>query len=266
MTILRSKTGRSIRRNQILTTCQRIGVAYNHGFSLVELLVAMVISLFLIGGIVQLFIQNKTSYKLQEGIARAQENGRLAIHFLEKNVRRAGYPWDGKGTIAGFKKDKVPSGALDRVTPWEGDTSFDELVMQYQAPSDGSTDCTGRNITADEYVAMHFYIADPDGDGTGTLTCDSITTMNSTKTTASLITGIKSLQFTYGVDSNFPIDGLPDGGTYIDADEVGSDSWDDIVGVRATVRISVEPAELSNSSTILFTTTIPIRNQIDTKY
>jgi len=233
----------------------------NRGLSLIELLVAMVISLFLVGGMIELFIQNKTSYKLQEGIARAQENGRLAIHFLEKNIRRAGHPWDGMGSLVGFKENKVPSSTLTRETPWEGDASMDELVMQYKAPSEGAIDCTGRAIDANDYVAMHFYVGDI-ADGKGTLYCQSVTTASSTILTTPLIEDVMDLQFTYGVDSSAPIDGIPDG-AYLDADNVAANNWDDVVTVHVEARISVEPTELSNNSTMFFSTTIPVRNQID---
>lgn len=240
----------------------KLGISYSQhysdGFTLVEILVAMVISLFLIGGVVQLFIQNKTSYKLQEGIARAQENGRLSLYFIEKNARRAGYPWDGKGTIVGFQRDKAPSGTFTNSNEMsvEGGSSSDALVMQYRAPAGGATDCTGRNIAADEYIAMHFLI---DGGG---LKCETSTTDSSFGTALSsavLINDVTNIQFSYGVDSNK--DGIPDG-EYDDADDVAADEWDQVVAVRAEATVTVEPAALSDDSTMVFSTTIPIRNQI----
>lgn len=228
------------------------------GFTLVEILVAMVISLFLIGGVVQLFIQNKTSYKLQEGIARAQENGRLSLYFIEKNVRRAGYPWDGKGTIVGFQRDWAPSNPFtptDDATPIENGTS-DRLVMQYKAPPNGAADCTGRDIDADEHIAMHFLI---DGGG---LKCETSTTDSDHTTLGSavLINDVTDLQLTYGVDSDN--DGIPDG-VYSDADVVtAADKWLQVVAVHAEVTVTVEPVALSNNATMVFATTIPIRNQI----
>lgn len=61
------------------------------GLTLVEVMVAMVISLLLLGGVVQIFISSKTTYRTDTGLARLQENGRFALSFLTKDVRMAGY-------------------------------------------------------------------------------------------------------------------------------------------------------------------------------
>ena len=61
------------------------------GLTLVEILVALVISLVLMIGVTQIFVANKVTYRTQEGLARLQENGRYAINRIAKSVREAGY-------------------------------------------------------------------------------------------------------------------------------------------------------------------------------
>lgn len=61
------------------------------GLSLVELLVAMVISLLLLGGIYSLFQNSSANYRMQAGLSRIQESGRFAIDFLKRDIRRSGY-------------------------------------------------------------------------------------------------------------------------------------------------------------------------------
>jgi len=61
------------------------------GFSLVELMVAITISLVLLSGLIQIFISSKLSYNVQNSIARMQENGRYAVELLSKDLRLAGY-------------------------------------------------------------------------------------------------------------------------------------------------------------------------------
>ncbi|MFC1683911.1 PilW family protein [Pseudomonadota bacterium] len=245
-------------RHSFEAGAQAVGSPQNcHGFSLVELLVAMVISLFLIGGVVQLFVQNKTSYKLQEGVARAQENGRLALLLMEKQIRRAAHPWDALPQINGFARNKVSSPAFTSgdTEPTEGGTDPDSLVIQYWAPSSGSTDCVGRNIAASEYVAMNFLIAD------GGLQCQSVATDPTTLGSAVLITDITNLQITYGVDEDD--NSIPDG-TYETATYLGTDDtkWKQVVSVRIAVTVPVLPAALSDNTEMTFSTTVPIRNQI----
>jgi type IV pilus assembly protein PilW len=61
------------------------------GLSLVELMVAISISLILLTGVVQIFLSSKTTYRLLEATSRVQENGRFAIGFIGEDVRMAGY-------------------------------------------------------------------------------------------------------------------------------------------------------------------------------
>lgn len=61
------------------------------GLSLVELLVAVAISLVLLGGIYQIFFSSTTTYSVNTNLSRLQENARFALSFLERDVRQAGY-------------------------------------------------------------------------------------------------------------------------------------------------------------------------------
>lgn len=65
-----------------------------HGVSLVELMVAIAVGLFLIGGVIQIYLSSKQSYNAQEQLARMQENGRFAMGLVTTDLRRAGY-WGG---------------------------------------------------------------------------------------------------------------------------------------------------------------------------
>lgn len=67
------------------------GTQFNQGFTLVELMVSIVISLVILGGVVQSVIASKSTYTLQEELARMQENGRFALDILASDIRMAGY-------------------------------------------------------------------------------------------------------------------------------------------------------------------------------
>ena len=60
------------------------------GISLVEVLVALVISLFLLAGIVQVYTGNKTAFRFTNSLAEIQENGRFAIETMTQDLRLAG--------------------------------------------------------------------------------------------------------------------------------------------------------------------------------
>ncbi len=61
------------------------------GFSLVELMVAIVLGLILVAGVIELFVNNRQVYRVQDAQSRLQENGRYAIKILSQSIERAGY-------------------------------------------------------------------------------------------------------------------------------------------------------------------------------
>lgn len=62
-----------------------------HGFTLIEIMVAMVLGLVILGVIGQVFMTSRTTSMLQEGLARVQESGRFAMDMLSYDIRMAGY-------------------------------------------------------------------------------------------------------------------------------------------------------------------------------
>lgn len=61
------------------------------GLGLVELMVAMVLSLFLVAGVITVFVGTKESYNAQQAMAALQENQRLAASVLADTIQQAGY-------------------------------------------------------------------------------------------------------------------------------------------------------------------------------
>ncbi|MCO6440676.1 MAG: PilW family protein [Nitrococcus mobilis] len=58
---------------------------------MVEIMVALTLSLLLLGAVFQIFISAKASYRMNEGLARLQETGRFAVDILTGDIRMAGY-------------------------------------------------------------------------------------------------------------------------------------------------------------------------------
>jgi len=61
------------------------------GFSLVELLVAVAVSLIVLGGVIAVMVSSKATYVTQDSLARLQENARFATEFIARDLRMAGY-------------------------------------------------------------------------------------------------------------------------------------------------------------------------------
>lgn len=60
------------------------------GLSLVEMMVALLLGLFLIAGIGHLFLTANRTYMLQDELSRIQENARFAIDLIARDIRMAG--------------------------------------------------------------------------------------------------------------------------------------------------------------------------------
>lgn len=61
------------------------------GFTIVELMVAMAISLLLLTGVVAIFSSSRVSYESTNQLSRVQETGRFALDLLSRHVRASGY-------------------------------------------------------------------------------------------------------------------------------------------------------------------------------
>lgn len=61
------------------------------GFGIIELMIAMMLSLLLLSGVIALFASSRKSYESNEHLGRIQENGRFALDMIQRDVRAAGY-------------------------------------------------------------------------------------------------------------------------------------------------------------------------------
>lgn len=62
----------------------------NRGFSLVELMVAMVLGLVVIGGAISVMLANNRSYRANEGLSQIQESARTAYELIARDIRQTG--------------------------------------------------------------------------------------------------------------------------------------------------------------------------------
>jgi type IV pilus assembly protein PilW len=70
------------------------------GFTLVELMIAMILGLLLIAGVGSVFIANKNAYRTNEALSQAQESARTSFEFLAREIREAGANPCGTANVA----------------------------------------------------------------------------------------------------------------------------------------------------------------------
>ena len=116
--------------------------AAQRGVSLIELMVALLLGLFLIFGAVTIYQQSRSTLRTTEAVARLQEAARLAFDVLESDVRMASY-W-GLSNRSDF--------IVNRAAPGQG------LPEPFVATDHGTAinACGGSNsnwlINLDEYI------------------------------------------------------------------------------------------------------------------
>jgi len=227
------------------------------GFTIVEIMVAITISMVLIAGVVQIYISSKESFRVQNELARLQENERIAVEFLQRDIRQAGYVPFGEPTI----NNRIV------VTDGNGNTS-DEITVSYTSTSD----CLGQNTP--NGIAINRYFIDVINDR---LMCEGNGNIGNPQPIAD---GISNMQVLLGNNTNFANDSLqmPSADAYVNVTSL--DSMINVVSVRIALLIrSTDPVkkqQVAQTFTLLdtnvtetdrlkrqvLTTTIPLRNNI----
>ena len=174
------------------------------GISIIELMVAMLISSFLVLGVTQVYIDNKQNSLFQQNQGDNIENARFSILILEQELGKAGYrrmPDQPLETV--FPTANHPScGSLSagQVVKRINDTSF---CIRYQPAFSGAKSCAGDNIAdippnpyEDSPVVTEIFALqdlDPtDGDNSLQLTCNGQV----------IAANISAIRFEYGVNNN----------------------------------------------------------------
>jgi len=98
------------------------------GFSLVELMVALVIGLFLTIGVIQLLVGSKQSYRFHDALSRLQENGRFALEAMTRDIRMASYRGCVSPTVPVINTLNTPTAYL-----W----SFDQPIQGFESTAAG---------------------------------------------------------------------------------------------------------------------------------
>jgi type IV pilus assembly protein PilW len=158
--------------------------------TLVEIMVAITISLVLLSGVMQIFLSSKQTYRMNEELARLQENGRVVLDLLSRDIRMTGFqgcadPEDIPATIVANNPPttdlvatalggaKVGSSSWDPTAPSELPTSLsdsnsnsytlaslplsntDVIITQFTAAIDAQTTNAASGITGDIQIPQN---------------------------------------------------------------------------------------------------------------
>ncbi len=75
-----------------LLLCHSLVVARrrNRGFTMVELMIAMLLGLIVIAGVSSVFLANLRSYRTNDALSEVQANARIAFELMARDIRQAG--------------------------------------------------------------------------------------------------------------------------------------------------------------------------------
>ena len=154
---------------------------YEQGFTLIELLVAMTISLVVMSTIYIAYSSQQKAHKVTEEVTRMQQNLRVALIFLEKDIRMAGYdPTDSEAF--GFTSPLLTSVQFTSDNVTENGSLDTKETYTYAFDTDNNTLDRKTNtnfITIAEHISgvTIFYF---DKDGNATTTADEVRSVNIT--------------------------------------------------------------------------------------
>lgn len=155
------------------------------GFTLIELMVAMLLGLILSGAALQLFLTNQKTFALQQALSGLEEDGQIMLRYISADIRNAGRGNAVIGTIDGIIRTESQDG---------GNGGNDRLAINYLSVWDcQGTDLTTSGAEPEGREAQSIYYVE-----NGTLFCSSDQSAGETP----LLSGVESFQVLYGVDRN----------------------------------------------------------------
>lgn len=195
---------------------------------MIELMVSITISLLLMLGISQIFLSSKTSYNLQNGVGRLQENARFALDTIARSVGVAGYSSNLTVVDSFNVADSLENESVNAdlgFTVSSGQAS-DTIGIKHASPFD----CLGAAAAGE--VIDKLYI-----DGSNLMCLSSLNA-----TPGVMAEGIENMQILYGEDTDN--DGTAN--VYVSANRVVD--WKTIVAVRVALLASTMTSVGSNDS------------------
>jgi type IV pilus assembly protein PilW len=216
-----------VKSNASAAQCQR-------GFSLIELSIAVLIGLFLMGGLVTLVGGMKRTNGNQTGLSQLQDNERMSMSLMTDVIQTAGYfpsptvntsalmfPVIGSFTAPG--QSIFGTGAYTAAAPG------DSISVRYATGGgDGVINCAGNtSAVAATYINTFSVVG-------GNLICQLVTN-GGAPVTVQLVSGVTNLAIYYGVQTNVAA-GNNSVDTYLDGAAVAAGNyWSNVISVQITL-------------------------------
>jgi type IV pilus assembly protein PilW len=201
------------------------------GFTLLEIMIAMGIGLFLLGALVTIVQSNKAVFVNQNQLVQLQDSERMAMTLMADVIQEAGYfPDPTTNTVGGML---VINGAFASSGQAITGTSpagppLDTISVRYvTAPLDGILNCSGVPNPNPLGGANILYVNQFNVNAAGQLICTVTTPAGATAYT--LVNGVTNLRVYYGVKTLATAGNNAD--TYILAGAMSAANWSSVITV-----------------------------------
>lgn len=122
-----------------------------YGLSLIELMVALLLSSLLILGVTQIYIDNKRNYSFQQGQSDIMENARYSILLFEEELYRAGYrSRQDMGTSFAWSPATEGDCTFERGETLNYDVDDRRICLRYEPALPVVTLCSGETVTGSD--------------------------------------------------------------------------------------------------------------------
>jgi type IV pilus assembly protein PilW len=204
--------------------------AAHQGFTLLELMIAMTIGLFLAGALLTVVQTNKKVFLNQNQLEQMQDGQRMAMTLMTDVIQSAGYfpqPWAntlGNTLIASgsFANSQAITGSFSAAAPG------DSISVRYMtAPQDGILNCSGVSNTGGANV---LYV------NTFSVVGGQLQCVDQNNVTYFLVGGVTNLSVLYGVKTNAAATGN-NVDTYMTATQVTAAPgyWQSVISVQISL-------------------------------
>jgi type IV pilus assembly protein PilW len=237
------------------------------GFTLIELSVAVMIGLFLLGGLLTLVHDMRRTFGAQNGLAQLQDNERLAMTLITDVIQAAGYFPDPTTQTAGGA-----TGVLPAVLPFTSSGQSiagtgnlaapgDTITVQYfTANNDGVINCKGgTNASGGNFLYVNkFSVVKDPLTNKWTLSCTLL------GVTYPLVSDVTNMQIWYGVKRNNAVPGN-NVDTYLTAASglMTPGDWNSVICIKVTLTFinPLNATQPTQPPTIQFTRVITVMNR-----
>jgi type IV pilus assembly protein PilW len=203
------------------------------GFTLIDLMVAIVLGLLLIAATMAVLISTKQGYRLENGLSLMQATGRATLDLLSREVMMAGFP----------QSENIES-FIPAMTTDGGGSSSDQFAVRYKSDTDCLNDATPVYGNGKQY-AKNVYFIDPNNN----LRCRTLAEDDSTLKEGVVVQGVENMQLLYGEDNTD--DGVVNATRYVTAGNVTD--WNNVVSVRIGIVVNSQSAIATSDDDVTYT-------------